>query len=721
LDAADEFAASRSNLIWRENSDGESHIPMSDDHSSHDNSARKPNRLIDEQSPYLRQHAHNPVDWYPWGEEALGRARAENKPILLSIGYSACHWCHVMERESFENEAIAQVMNENFVSIKVDREERPDLDQIYMDAVQLLTGRGGWPLTMFLLPDGRPFYGGTYFPPVDRHGLPGFPRLLAAIADAYHKQPGDVQQNVERLTSAMGSVASIRASGDELPSSTPLNAARGLGKHYDSVHGGIGGAPKFPNTFVFSLFLRMYDADSDINFADMVRDTLTKMAKGGIYDQIGGGFHRYSVDERWLVPHFEKMLYDNALLARLYLDAGRALNEPEFLRIAREILEYVLREMTSPEGGFYSSQDADSEGEEGKFFLWTPAEAQAAIGDDGLAKIAARYFDISEEGNFEGRNILNRMIDQADAAKMFAKPADEIARAIDTIKSRMFAAREKRIKPGRDEKILAAWNAMMIAAFAEGYRALGDPRYLDAAERAVSFTMTTLWDGRALRRSYKDGVARFNAYLEDYALMTGAMIDTYEASLDPRYLEFARTLADVILDRFLDRENGGFFFTSDDHEELITRSKAAFDGSTPSGNSAAVMALLRLHAYTADERYANEAARAINLFAELIEKQPFGFAHMLEAADLYFRGPTEIVLVGDRSSPEFRAWIERAGLLYVPNRALFAADAQGGGMVPGQARGKPQVNGQLTAYVCRDRTCSPPMTTFEAVIAALDD
>ncbi len=696
---------------------------MSQDQSSHDDSTHRANRLINEQSPYLRQHAHNPVDWYPWGEEALGRARSENKPILLSIGYSACHWCHVMERESFENETIARVMNENFVSIKVDREERPDLDQIYMDAVQLLTGRGGWPLTMFLLPDGRPFYGGTYFPPVDRHGLPGFPRLLAAIADAYHKQPGDVQQNVERLTAAMGPVATMQASGSELESSTPLNAARALGKHYDSIHGGIGGAPKFPNTFVFSLFLRMYEADSDINFADMVRDTLTKMAKGGIYDQIGGGFHRYSVDERWLVPHFEKMLYDNALLGRLYLDAGRALNEPEFLGVAREILEYVLREMTSPEGGFYSSQDADSEGEEGKFFLWTPAEAREAIADEEFTKIAARYFDISEGGNFEGRNILNRTIGQADAAKLFSKSADEIAAAVETIKSRMFDVREKRIKPGRDEKILAAWNAMMIAAFAEGYRALGDPRYLAAAERAVEFAMTKLWDGRALRRSYKDGVARFNAYLEDYALMAGAMIDTYEASLDPRYLAQARTLADIILERFLDRENGGFFFTSDDHEQLITRSKAAFDGSTPSGNSAAVMTLLRLHAYTGDERYANEAARAINLLAELIEKQPFGFAHMLEAADLYFRGPTEIVLVGDRSSAEFREWIERAGLLYVPNRALFVTDTKGdgSGFIPEQARGKPQLNGQLTAYVCRERACSPPMTSFEAVIAALDD
>ncbi len=694
---------------------------MSQPQGPHDNPASKPNRLIGEQSPYLRQHAHNPVDWYPWGEKALAKAKAENKPILLSIGYSACHWCHVMERESFENESIAQLMNENFVSIKVDREERPDLDQIYMDAVQVLTGRGGWPLTMFLLPDGRPFYGGTYFPPEDRHGLPGFPRLLAAIANAYHKQSGDVQQNVERLTDAMGALATYEPSGRGLAPEAPLIAARELGKHYDSAHGGIGNAPKFPNTFAFSLFLRMYDADSDINFADMVRDTLTKMAKGGIYDQIGGGFHRYSVDQRWLVPHFEKMLYDNALLARLYLDAGRALNEPEFFRVAREILEYVMREMTSPEGGFYSSQDADSEGEEGKFFLWTPAEAHAALQDEELAKIAARYFDIGDEGNFEGRNILNRTLDMPDAAKLFGKATDELAHAVETIKARMFATREQRIKPGRDEKILAAWNAMMIAAFAEGYRALGDPRYLAAAERAIDFAMTRLWDGRALRRSYKDGVARFNAYLEDYALMAGAMIDTYEASLDSRYLEQARALAEVILERFSDREKGGFYFTSDDHEELITRAKPAFDGSTPSGNSAAVMTLLRLHAYTGEERYANQAARTLELFADLIEKQPFAFAHMLEAADLYFRGPTEIVMVGDRNSAEFREWIERTGLLYLPNRALFVADTQGGGsgFIPEQARGKPQIDGRLTAYVCRQRTCSAPMTTFEAVVAAL--
>ncbi|MBF6560040.1 MAG: thioredoxin domain-containing protein [Candidatus Binataceae bacterium] len=690
--------------------------------SPSDNPIRKPNRLIGEQSPYLRQHAYNPVDWYPWGEEALTRARAENRPILLSIGYSACHWCHVMERESFENEEIARQMNENFIAIKVDREERPDLDQIYMDAVQLLTGRGGWPLTMFLTPEGNPFYGGTYFPPVDRHGLPGFPRLLAAIANAYQTQPEEVRQNVERLTQAMGSVGAYQPSGAELPRGISLAAARELGKHYDSAHGGIGGAPKFPNTFVFSLFLRMYDADGDVNFADMVRDTLSKMAKGGIYDQLGGGFHRYSVDERWLVPHFEKMLYDNALLARLYLDAGRALNEPDFLRVAREILDYVLREMTAPEGGFYATQDADSEGEEGKFFVWTPAEALAVLGEND-AKLARRWFDISEAGNFEGANILHRTIDPGDAAKMFGVSGDELAAALERIRGKLLAARENRIKPARDEKILAAWNGMMIGALAEGYRTLSDARYLAAAERAIEFTMTRLWDGRALKRSYKDGVARFNAYLEDYALMANAMIDTYEASLAPRYLELARTLAEVILERFSDRERGGFYFTSDDHETLITRAKAAFDGSTPSGNSAAVMALLRLHAYTGEERYAEAAARTLDLFGEFIEKQPFAFAHMLEAADLYHRGPVEIVVVGDRASAEFREWIERSGLIYLPNRAIFAVDAAAGGagFVPEAARGKKAIDGRLTAYVCRERTCSAPITTFDQLVAALSD
>src|SRR5215469_5231428 len=416
---------------------------------------RKPNRLINEQSPYLRQHAYNPVNWYPWGEEALARAKAENKPIMLSVGYSACHWCHVMERESFENEAIAQIINDNFVPIKVDSEERPDLDQIYMDSVQLISGRGGWPLTMFLAPDGRPFFGGTYYPPADRAGITGFPRILLAVAKAYKDGAKEVTHNLDQLTEALGAMGVYQTADGDLKPGLPAAAARGLAQHYDSVNGGIGDAPKFPNTFVFSLFLRVFGSDGDESLAEAVRHTLRKMARGGIYDQIGGGFHRYSVDQRWLVPHFEKMLYDNALLVPLYLDAGRALNEPEFMELARDILEYVTREMTSSEGGFYSSQDADSEGVEGKFFLWTSAEVEEIVGAE-LTEIAERYFDITVEGNFEDANILHRTIEPADAAQMFTRSEDEIRAALGTIREKLFAAREKRVKPGRDDKVLVA-------------------------------------------------------------------------------------------------------------------------------------------------------------------------------------------------------------------------------------------------------------------------
>jgi uncharacterized protein len=683
--------------------------------------SRKPNRLINEQSPYLRQHAYNPVDWYPWGDEALQRAKEENKPILLSIGYSACHWCHVMERESFENEAIARLMNNNFVSIKVDREERPDLDQIYMDAVQMITGRGGWPLTMFLTPDAKPFFGGTYWPPEDRQGMPGFARILAGVANAYQGGAREVQHNVEKLTEALGALAQYQAPAGDLRPDLAVVAARALAGAYDSIHGGIGGAPKFPNTFVFSLFLREFAAEGDESMAEMVRHTLKKMARGGIYDQIGGGFHRYSVDERWLIPHFEKMLYDNALLARFYADAGRALNEPEFLLTSREILDYVLREMTRPEGGFYSSQDADSEGVEGKFFVWTPAEVERILGAE-LTPVAERYFDISAEGNFEGENVLHRTIEPADAARMFGKSEEQIQSAITTIRAKLLAERAKRVHPGRDEKILTAWNAMMIGAFADGYRAHHEVRYLEAGRRACEFILSKMWDGRTLLRSCTDGVARFNAYLEDYALLSGALVDMYEASLEPGYLVSARMLADIIMERFLDREKGGFFFTSEDHEPLITRSKAAFDGSTPSGNSAAIMVLLRLAEYTGEDRYQSEAARALRLFREFIEKQPFGFSHMLEAVDLFQRGATEVVLVGDSTAPEFRSWVERLGLLYVPNLSIFVADAGGtaaNGTLPEQVRGKRALDGRLTAYVCRQRTCTAPITEFKELAKEL--
>jgi uncharacterized protein len=684
-------------------------------------SQRKPNRLLQEQSPYLRQHAYNPVDWYPWSQEALARAKAEDKPILLSIGYSACHWCHVMERESFENEATARLMNENFVPIKVDREERPDLDQIYMDAVQLLTGRGGWPLTVFLTPDGKPFYGGTYFPPEDRHGIAGFPRVLTAIADAYRNRPAEVQQNVERLTNAVEALAHYKPQPGEIKSDLAGTGARALAQSYDRANGGIGGAPKFPNTFVFSLFLRMYAAEGEQAFGVMVRDTLRKMAKGGIYDQLGGGFHRYSVDERWLVPHFEKMLYDNALLARLYLEAGCALNDSGFFGIARETLNFVLREMTSPEGGFYSSQDADSEGEEGRFFLWTPAELRRELGEE-LAPLIARFFDVSDDGNFEGRNILHRTIEPADAAQIFEKPLEEVHTLIETARELLFHARERRVKPARDEKILAAWNGMMISALAEGYRVLGDERFRRAAVRAVEFVWTQLWDGHALRRSFKDGIARFNAYLEDYGLIITALVDLYEASLDRQYLRFAQELAEVMIERFADRENGGFFFTSIDHENLITRGKAAFDGSTPSGNSAALMGLLRLHSYLRDPRYIVEAEQTLRLFGPFIEKQPFAFSHMLEATDFFQRGPTMIVIVAEPGASEIREWLKRLGLSYLPNRAIFVVDpnAADDPLVPEAAAGKKQINGRITAYVCHERMCSSPITSVEELPDALN-
>ncbi|HTY56256.1 MAG TPA: thioredoxin domain-containing protein [Candidatus Binataceae bacterium] len=682
---------------------------------------RKPNRLVNEQSPYLRQHAYNPVDWYPWGDEALARAKAENKPILLSIGYSACHWCHVMERESFENEEIARLMNENFVCIKVDREERPDLDQIYMDAVQLFAGRGGWPLTMFLTPEGKPFFGGTYFPPEDRHGIAGFGRVLRSVTQAYRDRAQEVAHNVDRLTRALGEMAKYQPAEGDFRRDLVELAARALAQHYDNINGGIGDAPKFPNVFVFSLFLRVLDESGDLLFADMVRETLTKMAKGGICDQLGGGFHRYSVDDQWLVPHFEKMLYDNALLAQLYLDAGRALDQPECLQTARRIFDYVLREMTSPEGGFYSSQDADSEGHEGKFFVWTLDEVDEVLGEK-LAPIARRYFDITEQGNFEGENILHRTIDIAEAAVLFKMTEEQTAEAVEEIERKLFARRETRVRPGRDEKILAAWNGLMISAFAEGYRALGETRYLETARRAADFVMTKLWDGRSLRRSYKDGAARFNAYLEDYAVVANALIDLYEASLEPEYLANARELADMILDRFLDRDSGGFFFTSDDHERLIIRSKAAFDGSTPSGNSEAIMALLRLHAYSGEERYLKEAERALQLFRPLMEKQPFAFARMLAAVDFYLRGPKEIVLVGERESKESGLWLERLGLRYLPNRTIFALKPGAelpGLALPEQVRGKSQIDGQLTAYLCHEHVCSPPQTTIEGLEAEL--
>ena len=671
------------------------------------------NRLAQETSPYLLQHAHNPVDWYPWGAEAFAKAKAENKPILLSVGYSACHWCHVMEHESFEDEQIAGLMNELFVNIKVDREERPDVDEIYMNAVQMLTGRGGWPMTVFLTPDGKPFYGGTYFPPVDRHNLPAFPRVLQGIAQAYHRKPAEVQKATEEILSNLEKIAQRRETSRPLQIETVQNAAASLAQHVDHSHGGIGGAPKFPNSTALRLFLRQLHTNQNDQYLQMTVHTLRKMAQGGIYDQLGGGFHRYSVDERWLVPHFEKMLYDNALLVPLYLDAYQATQDPFLRTVVEEILAYVEREMISPEGGFYSTQDADSEGLEGKFFVWDKDEVMQLLGDEA-GEIFCRYYDVTDVGNFEGHNILHPTLELDQLARLFQRNVDDVANLINDAKHTLFAIREKRVKPGRDEKILTSWNGLMLSAYAEAYRVLGDQRYLEIARNNVEFILGKLYQNGRLLRSYKDGQAKFNAYLDDYASFSTGLLDLYEATFERHYLDHALACVDVLLERFWDTQEGGFFFTSDDHEVLISRSKSAFDGSIPSGNSMAAFVLLRLFYLTEKPVYMDGAEQLLRLFYDAFEQNPFAFSNMLCALDFYLQRPKEVVLVGDAQAAETQDMLTRINSLYLPNKTVRHLDPQAlaEGRGPAALAGKSQVDGKLTVYVCHNFTCSLPVTDW---------
>jgi hypothetical protein len=676
--------------------------------------AEHTNRLLYETSPYLRQHAHNPVDWYPWGEEALAKARRENKPILLSIGYSACHWCHVMEHESFENEDTARLMNDLFVNIKVDREERPDLDHIYMNAVQLLTGHGGWPMTVFLTPGGEPFYGGTYFPPQDRHGLPGFPRVLLAVAQAYREKPDDVQRTVEQLVSGLRWLEGHSPSPQALDSSSVLDGAARLSGAYDETYGGIGQAPKFPNEAVFELFLRAYHSSGERRYLNMVLHTLRRMARGGIYDQLGGGFHRYSVDERWLVPHFEKMLYDNAQLVPLYLAAYQLTGDHFFAGIARETLEYVIREMRDAAGGFYATQDADSEGEEGRFFLWDPDEVRRVLGAE-TAEIACRYWDVSAAGNFEGRNILHVTLDIPQLAKLFHRQVPELEQLLAEARAKLLAVRERRVKPARDEKILTAWNGLMISAFAKGAEALGEARYRQIAVDAARVVQRTLQRGDRLLSAYNDGGAKLNGYLDDYAFFVAGLLDVFELVQGRDYLEAAVTLTDSMIAHFWDQDSGGFFFVSDDHEPLIVRSKPAFDGAIPSGNSVAARNLLRLFHYTERAEYLERAEALLRLFGDQMREQPSGFASLLCAVDLYTQNPREIVLVARSGSPDGEALLQRVRQAYIPNRTLLVIDPTRNEPLPSRLDGKAQLDGMATAYVCHNRTCSAPVTTWASL------
>jgi uncharacterized protein YyaL (SSP411 family)/aryl-alcohol dehydrogenase-like predicted oxidoreductase len=678
------------------------------------------NRLINETSPYLLQHAHNPVDWYPWGEEALDRAKHEDRLILLSIGYSACHWCHVMERESFENEEIAAIMNEHFVSIKVDREERPDLDDIYMAAtIAMNYGQGGWPMTVFLTPELEPVYAGTYFPPDDGYGRPGFKTLLTSIAHAWQADRQQLEETATQL------VAHLRSQQEAAPGLAVGErelrlALKEFATDFDAQHGGFGSAPKFPPATGLSLLLRLYRRLGDPHARLMVQKTLYAMGQGGMYDQVGGGFHRYSTDQRWLVPHFEKMLYDNALLTKSYLEAYQVSGDPFYRRIATETLDYVLREMTAPAGGFFSSTDADSEGEEGRFFVWQPEEIIDLLGDED-GKLFNAYYDITPQGNWEGTSIPNTPRPVAAVAQELGITPASLERSLDHSKPRVYEARTGRVKPGLDDKILTAWNGLMIGAFAEGFRVLRDRAYLDAATRAADFIHATLVqdDGRLFRTCRGDR-AHLNAYLEDYAYLAEGLLDLYEAGGNPAYVREAERLLEIVLRDFLDEETGAFFATARDHERLILRQRGGADGATPSADATATSALARLsfHLDRADLRTA--ATRAVRAHGRLIARHPRAFAKSLATVDLLLEGPTELAFVGTPGDVHLEALCMETAKHYLPNRIQQIYDPTNpeARTLPLLA-GKTLVNGRAALYVCRDFACQAPIIEPVQVAAAL--
>ncbi len=653
-----------------------------------------PNALAGETSPYLLQHQDNPVDWLPWGEQALSRAKELDRPLLVSIGYSACHWCHVMERECFENPEIAALMNERFVCVKVDREERPDVDAIYMDAVQAMTGSGGWPLNVFVTPEQVPFYAGTYFPPAPRQGMPSWPQVLAGVSNAWEQQRDDIRAQSEAMIARLGGAAQLTAS-EELPGEDILDdAVERLRATYDSVHGGWGSSPKFPSTSAIELLLRRGELP-------MALQTLRSMASGGINDQIGGGFARYSVDAQWTVPHFEKMLYDNALLARAYLHGWQVSGDPILRRTAEETLDWVLREMTGPEGGFYSALDADSEGVEGKFYVWTIDELHDVLGDE--AEDALRWLGASVRGNFEGKNILE---------SRGAEPPPDVRTRI---RSKLLEARSSRVRPGLDDKRLTAWNALTISALAEAGAALERDDFLDAARRAAGFVLDTMRDenGRLLR-TYNAGQAKLNAYLEDHAFLLEALIALYEATFEPRWFHAARELADAILERFADPEGGSFFQTSSDHEQLVARRKELEDNPIPSGASSAAFGLLRLAALTGEARYEEHATSVFRLAGELAKRFPQGFGHLLQALDFHLSPVQEVALVGDDTRPLER--VVRGA--FRPHLVLAGGDGADDGGVPLVAGRKP-LDGRAAAYVCERFACKQPVVEPRALEALL--
>ena len=676
-----------------------------------------PNRLANETSPYLLQHANNPVDWYPWGEEALQRSKNEDKPILLSIGYSACHWCHVMERESFEDEATALLMNEYFVSIKVDREERPDLDAVYMEAVQMLTGSGGWPMTVFLTPEGKPFYGGTYFPPVDRFNMPGFPRLLESVARSYRDSRSEIDRVTNQITEQLGRTGQIPKGDSPVTVETLHQAYTVLATNFDYQNGGHGTAPKFPQAMNLEVLLRYYRHGYNDRALEMVDLTLEKMARGGIYDQIAGGFARYSTDAYWLVPHFEKMLYDNALLSRLYLHAHQATGRGMYRRIAEETLDYILREMTGPEGGFYSATDADSEGEEGKFFVWTPAEIEAVLGDE--AAIFSGFFGVTQAGNFEGNNILNIKQKASDYARQQGIALERLVDVVERGKNSLLTEREKRVHPLLDDKVLASWNGMMLRSFSEAGSALSREDYLDAAIKNASFLLETMRPHGKLLRTYRAGQAKLSGFLEDYSFVADGLLALYEATFNQRWLAASVDLADRMIQLFWDDGVGGFYDTSIEHDQLVVRPRDVLDNAQPCGGSVATEVLLKLAVITGNEEYRVKAATPLRTLKDLMGRAPAGTGQWLAALDFYVSTPKEVVIIGPREDSKTAALLQTVNGNFHPNKVLVGAENEGEHGLPLlESRG--MINGEPTAYVCENYTCQLPVTTPEELSVQLE-
>ncbi len=699
---------------------------------------RTPNHLEGQTSPYLLQHLHNPVDWYPWGEEALRRARVEGMPIFLSIGYSACHWCHVMERESFEDAEVAELLNRHFVSIKVDREERPDLDEIYMTAVQIMTGRGGWPLSVFITPWLKPFFGGTYFPPEDRHGLPGFRSLLKRIVELYTSEPDRIKAMAEAVMARVEAVHHPPAGGDET-SADPGDATRDSGsgggailraaadalkKQYDPAHGGFGGRPKFPNPPAVRLLLRLHERSGDPSLLEMASTTLDRMAAGGIYDHLGGGFHRYSVDEAWLVPHFEKMLYDQAMLVPAYLEAAQVTGEERYAGVARETLDYVLREMTSPEGAFYSTQDADSEGEEGRFFVWTPAEVRDVLGRE-LGDLFCRAYDVTPQGNFEGRSIPHPVADVEGLAAVTGSPPEGTAAALADARRRLFIERGKRVRPHRDDKVITAWNGLMIAAMAMAARVLGNAEYGCAAQRAAMFILDRMGVESGLLRVFAAGRAHQEAFLEDHAALLTALVELHQYDFDSTWLEAGQDLAERMIALFGDR-SGGFYDAPAGSRDLFVRPRSVYDGSIPSGSSLAADSLLKLGRLTGRDDLEARGEQVLRLSGPAMEQIPLGMGMMLLSMDLLAGPRQEVVVVGPRLAgvsagplvdSTVREMLRVCRELFLPRALVLVGtgDAEAPAEKPGGTgsllEGKTMVDGRPAAYVCAGFSCSAPVTS----------